>query len=278
MKKNLQILIYFFALCLLNSCSHDDDTPSAPTGVTKSYELLNTNSSDLTGKVNFIENTNGSTTITIQLNNTVEGINNVVRLRNNTANIGGGIAVNLNDINGTTSTSETTITKLDNGEIVSYDELSEFSGYLSIEGKGNNTGEFYAYADLGPNVLTGIKTTYNLLASDSSINGLAVFEERKKGTTALTVNIFQINDNTELPTSLHIIQENNLEEIIHPLNTVKSRQNGFSFNEVTELDGASISYNDIITINGYIEITDTNDSTLILSSGGIGINKKTSNN
>ncbi|MGO4918545.1 hypothetical protein [Maribacter spongiicola] len=278
MKKKFQILIYCFSLCLLTSCSSNDDTPPVPTGVTKSYELLNTNLSDLTGQVTFTENTNGSTTITVNLNNTVNGINNAVRIRNNTANIGGGIAVNLNDVNGNTGISETTISRLDNGEVLSYEEFSEFSGYLSIEGKDNNTGEFYAYADLGPNVLTGVKLTYNLFSQDDSINGLAVFEERKKGTTALTINIFQINENLELPTTLYIIQENNSELVVHSLATVKSRQNGYSFNEVSELDGMLIFFTDLIKLNGYIQITEVNNDMNILSEGAIGSHENASLN
>jgi len=273
MKKQIQTLVYCFAFCLFTNCSSDDDTPVTPTGANKSYELLSTNLSDLTGQVTFIENTNGSTTISIELDNTVDGINNAVRLRRNTANIGGGIAVNLNDINGNTGTSETTISKLDNGQEISYEELSEFTGYLSIEGKGDNTGEFYAYTDLGFNVLTGTKTTYNLFGPDGSINGLAVFEERKKGTAALTVNIFQISNDTDLPTSLHLTLENNIEEINHPLNSVKSKQNGFSFNEITEINAVPITYENLLKLDGYIEITDINDAMIILSSGGIGSNE-----
>ena len=272
MNKNIKYIYYFFFIAILTSCSTAEETPIIPTGVTKSYDLLNTNSSDLNGEVTFKENTNGSTTITVILNNTVDGINNAVKLRRNTANIGGGIVVHLNDIDATTGKSETTIAKLDNGEVISYDELSEFLGYLSIEGKDFNTGEFYAYADLGPNVLTGAKTVYNLFSPDLSINGLAVFEERKKGTAALTVNIFEINDNTELPTSLHIIQDSNPQEIIHPLNTIKSRQNGFSFNELTNINETTISYKNILKLNGYIEILDENNSEKIISSGGIGSN------
>lgn len=278
MNKNIKYIYYFFFIAILTSCSTAEETPIIPTGVTKSYDLLNTNSSDLNGEVTFKENTNGSTTITVILNNTVDGINNAVKLRRNTANIGGGIVVHLNDIDATTGKSETTLAKLDNGEAISYDELSEFLGYLSIEGKDFNTGEFYAYADLGPNVLTGAKTVYNLFSPDLSINGLAVFEERKKGTAALTVNIFEINDNTELPTSLYIIQDSNPQEIIHPLNTIKSRHNGYSFNETSHLNGDSIQYNDFLKLNGYIQITDSNNKLNILSKGVIGTNENTSAN
>ena len=272
MNKSTQVIIYTFIFCFFLNCSSSDDEPNIPTGNNKSYDLLNTNLSDLTGNVKFIENTNGSITIIIKLNNTVDGINNAVNLRNNTANIGGGSVVTLNDVDGNTGISETTVTKLNNGKTVNYEDLSEFLGYISIEGKGDNAGEFYAYADLGPNILTGIKMKYNLFASDESVNGFALFEERKKGTAALTLNIFEINDNTELPASIHIVQDSNLPEIIHPLNTVKSKQNGFSFNEITEINEIPISYNNLLKLDGFIAITDAKDTTLIISKGRIGTN------
>ncbi|MDF4221117.1 hypothetical protein PXC01_05920 [Maribacter sp. M208] len=279
-KKNIffkrHLLLILLTFSLLN-CSKDDDPPATPTGKNKEYNVLNTNFSDLNGTINFAENTNGSTTILVQLNNTFKGIDNPVRLRRNTANIGGGIALELNEIQGENGKSSTTISKLANGTIISYNELSEFDGYLAIE--DSSTGVLVAYADLGPNERTGNSITYNLFSPEGAINGLALFEERKKGTTSLTINVFDINQNTELPSSLHILRENISPEVeTYNLNSITSELNGYSFNEIKELNNTTISYSELLNLNGQIQILDATDTNKIISSGGIGINENANSN
>lgn len=238
-----------------------------PTGQSKEYAILNTNYSDLTGLVKFIENTDGSTTISVELNNTVNGINNPVRLRRNTANIGGDIAVNLNNIKGEDGSSFTTISKLANGENISYHQLIEFNGYIAIEDNISNV--LIAYADLGPNELTGQKINFDLLSPNGSFNGLVTIEERKKGTSTLTIGVFGLEDNEELPCTLNIISDNSIHEFTHELSPVKSSLNGFSFNELTELGGQVITYETLITLNAYIEVTNPNSTDTFYAKGYI---------
>tara|TARA_R110000744_G_scaffold375905_1_gene489746 strand:+ start:1878 stop:2702 length:825 start_codon:yes stop_codon:yes gene_type:complete len=270
MKKKNQLLIYCFTFCLLSNCSSNDDSPTIPTGQTKQYNLTNTELSDLTGQVNFIENTNGSTTISVILNNTVKGINNVVRLRRNTANIGGGIFLNLNNINGDNGTSITTVSKLTDGTKITYDQFADLNGYFAIEGTGDSEGVLYAFTDLGPNEFTGKKITYDLFSPNGDINGLAQFEERKKGSAALMVGLFDLGAEDELLCSLHIIQENTSEEIIHILSPIRSRLKGFGFTELSDINGQSLNYEDILKLDAFINVKTSNDN--LISEGGVGIN------
>ncbi|WP_405410884.1 hypothetical protein [Maribacter sp. Asnod1-A12] len=251
---------------MLINCSSEETAPIVPTGVSKTYTILRTNFSDLTGIIEFTENTNGSTTISVKANNTVKGINNPVRLRRNTANLGGDIAINLENINGETGASVSTISKLNNEETINYSELSEFDGYIAIEGENNSEGLLIAYADLGPNELTGRNTTINLISPDGVFNGIATLEERKKGNTSLTVGVFGINDNIELPCSIHIIQEDN-SEFIKPISPVKGSLNGFGFNEITIINEIIINYDELLMLNGYIQVNNENDTSTFFARG-----------
>jgi len=258
------------------SCSSSDDTePIVPTGKAKQYKLFETNISDLTGTILFSENTNGSTTILVEVTNTVKGIDLPVYLRRNTANTGGGIAIPLNNINGDNGISSTTISKLSNGENINYAQLLEFNGYLAIE-DDVMSGALLAFSDLGPNELTGKKITYNLFAPNGAINGLITLEERKKGTTSLTLGILQTNDNDEFPVTLNILSENNNLEISEKLNPISGNLNGFSFNELTEINNELITYDRFIQTNSFIEIKQSVDAEDFISKGGIGSNTEAS--
>ena len=270
--KNINLIFFLPIFFLIVNCSKEDTPPPTPTGQSKQYTIFNTNLSDLIGTVDFIENTNGSTTIYLKLNNSTKGNNNPVRLRRKTANIGGGIAVNLQSVNGENGTSNTTLTKLENGESISYEQLAEFNGYIAIEGENENEGALLAYTDLGPNELTGEKVTYNLYSPDGVFNGLATLEERKKGTAALMIGLLEIDNESELLCTLNILQENSEEEYVHQLSSITSESNGFSFNELTEINGVAITYEEILEINGYIEVGDPNNTISFKAKGGIGSN------
>ena len=268
--KKINFLFFFPVFFLIANCSKDDAPPPTPTGQSKQYIIFNTNLSDITGTVDFIENTNGSTTISLKLNNSIEGYNNPVRLRRKTANIGGGIAVNLKSLNGENGISNTTLTKLENGESISYDQLAEFNGYIAIEGENENEGALLAYTDLGPNELTGEKVTYNLYSPDGDFNGLATIEERKKGTAALMIGLLETDTESELPCALYILQESSDEEYVHQLSPITSESKGFSFNELTEIDGVATTYKEILELDAYIEVSDPIKTTSFKAKGAIG--------
>lgn len=266
----LKIIILIYAVNILLSCSTDEILEAIPTGNSKEYQILRTNISDLTGVVEFIENTNGSTTISIQLNNTVEGINNPVSIHRNTANIGGETVLKLNNIDGKNGTSITTVQKLNNGQSINFNELSEFDGYLAISGQDSQKGLLIGYSDLGSNVLTGNSITYSLYDINGAVNGATTFREREKGTSSLTVNVFNIDETTILPCALYV-SPNSETEYIHELATIKGHQNGFGFNEFTEINGNSILYNEIFELEAYIIIG--NDATFdpFVAKGNIGV-------
>lgn len=274
--KYVGLLISILGLFFINCSSDDENTPPIPTGKTKEYTLSKTQFSDITGSINFIENTNRSTTVSIKLNNIVKGINVIARLRRNTANIGGGIAIDLNDIDNQTGESITTIYKLDNGTSISFEQLEDFEGYLAIEGNGDNEGILFAFKDLGPNELTGKKITYNLFSNNATINGFAQLEERKKGTSSLIVGLFETNNIIELPCTLHIKQENNNTEYIHQLSPIRINPKGYGFTELTEINNSLINFEDVLKLDGYINVTESNNTMISISKGSIGIGENVS--
>ncbi|WP_423997269.1 hypothetical protein [Maribacter sp. IgM3_T14_3] len=270
-------LIFFILFNIaLVSCSSDDASPPIPTGLEKQYTFVKTQFSDLTGNVIFTENTNGSTTISVSLNNTVPGVDLNIRLRRNTANLGGGIALTLNNIDNETGKSITTVSKLDDGNAINYVELSEFEGYLSLEGKNTNQNIVFAYKDLGPNEFTGKKITYHLFSNNQTVNGFAQFQERRKGTSALIIGVLDLTNPTALECSLLIKQDNTTSDYIHELASTRIEPNGYSFNELTEINGSPITFDALLNLDAFINVSDPANPLNILSSGAIGINENAS--
>lgn len=273
--KAIKLSFLIILALIVVQCSKDSEAPAIPTGRTKTYTIRNTDLSDITGSVTFIENDNNSTTIDISLFNTAVGVDNVIDLRRETANIGGGIAANLNPLNGSTGASSTLISKLNDGQKITYDQLLGFSGYIAIGVSNQNTGELAAFSDIGPNEPTGKKVTYALFSPlDDTQNGLAIFEERKKGTSSVTVNFFDFESNGSYPVYIKDAEINSSNAILIEISPVKGKLNGNSFSELSEINGATITFEDLLQLNATLEVYSDLDSDLVEASGGIGSNPK----
>lgn len=256
-------------------CSKMEEIPPVPTGQTKSYTIRNTDLSDITGTVTFIENDNNTTTIDLKLINTISNVDNVIYLRRGTANIGGGLAAILNPLNGSTGISNTTIATLNDGQKITYGQLIDFEGYIDIGLTNQNTGEIAAYCDIGPNEFTGKKVSYALLSPlDESQNGLAIFEERKKGTSAITINIFDFEPNGIYPVNIKNADTNATTTDLIELPPVKGKSKGNSFSELTEISGVVITYEQLLQLNATIEVNSSLSPSTVVSAGGIGSNPK----
>ena len=274
--KNLSLKFRAILICVLVifvDCKKDDNSPPMPTGRTKSYAIISTDLSNIEGTVEFVENDNSSTTINFTLQNTSASVNNPIYLRRKTAFQGGDIAVVVGNLDGSTGKSSFNISKLADGQGLTYDQLLVFDGYFAIELNDDNSGKLAASSHIGPNELTGNKVTYAMsFTEDFSYSGQATFAERVNGSSSLLVSLLASNANATYPSHIHSNEVESDNDILLILSPVESKFEGHGFSEISELDGSTVMYNDLLELNASIDIHDFNDSTKVIASGGIGSN------
>jgi hypothetical protein len=157
MTKNIFTLALFGMLLLSCSKSENLDINDAdatdindfiPDDVERvDYELTSKNNSNVTGMASLIRNNNGTTTIFIQLKNASEGLHPAtVNLGNTESN--GSVAITLERCE--CEVSETIISKLDNGNPITFDDLMGFDGHLNIY-QSPSDGTVIAEANIGSN-------------------------------------------------------------------------------------------------------------------------------
>lgn len=277
--KNPSFLFRVILICVLVifvDCKKGETSLLVPTGRTKIYTVLSTDLSNIEGTVEFVENDNNSTTINFNLQNTSTSFNNPIYLRRKTAYQGGGIAAILGDLDGRTGKSSFNISKLADDQKLTYDQLLQFDGYFAIELNDDNSGKLAASAHIGPNELTGNKVTYSMLfTEDSSYSGQATFSERANGSSSLIVSLLGSNANATYPSHIHRNDEGSDNTILLSLSPVESTFKGHGFSEISEIDGSPIMYNDLLELNATIDIHDSNDTIIVIASGGIGSNPNT---
>jgi hypothetical protein len=104
------------------------------TGNSKSYPLDTVGNLGVTGTAKFEKRTNGKALVTVSLNNPVPTGSYPTAIHiGSVVNVGGGqIALTLNDLDGATGKSITSVRTLDAGDAVSYDNLLVYDGYLLV--------------------------------------------------------------------------------------------------------------------------------------------------
>lgn len=143
MKSSLSILTLIFTL-VFTGCSKDD---AAKAVILQSveYSIFDVANSGITGTATFTQEDNGSTHVLIELNG-ADTSTNPAQIRFNSASEGGDIAITLSVC--TCSISDTTITKFDNGNTITYEGLIDLNGHITIL---DEMGNIIAVADIGAN-------------------------------------------------------------------------------------------------------------------------------
>ena len=151
MRKALYLLL-FVSLTALSSCGGDDSIE--PTGINeiivdeKAYTLTSVGGSGITGTATFTRDSNGNTTILIELNNT-NTEEHPAYVRFNSAAEGGIIAITLEPC--TCAVSTTVVTRLDDGTPIDFDKLLNLDGHISIQESIENPDVLVSTADIGIN-------------------------------------------------------------------------------------------------------------------------------
>lgn len=154
MKKKFPLLYLFMLSITLAGCSKDSQESSqevsaTPTSVT--YQLNSVAKPEVSGKVTFKKIDDATTEVTLQLNGSSTDVH-VGHVHLNTALAGGPVAITLKPIECDCENSITIVTKLDNGEPISFEELSNFDGYVDIHQSESEMDVIIALGNIGKNV------------------------------------------------------------------------------------------------------------------------------
>lgn len=231
------------------------------------YNLRDNQGGDF-GTFEIIQRKSGSAAALIETN---EDGTFPVRFLDQTLIDDGNVLITLNDIRDGMSYSD--LGALDNGSSVTYAELIAMDGNIRIL-EDDIDFDVIAGADLGGNTLTGETKSYDLPSLTSeNIGGTAFLEERANGSTLVTIEMMGTSGGVNHATHIH--QGNALDggSIIISFNSI-SGSNGISKTNITQMDdGTTVTFDDLLEIDGHIVVHPGTGQFNILAKGDIGTNE-----
>jgi hypothetical protein len=137
-----------FVLLLFSSCS-DDDNSSQKTELT--YDLVQNNSSNVSGSATFRESENGDVELVLTLNNIENDADHPAHIHYNSISEGGDVFVDLNNVQGNTSQSITTFNEDIEGNLLEFSDISFLDAHINVHQSPNNL-DVIAQGNIGSNV------------------------------------------------------------------------------------------------------------------------------
>ncbi len=275
---NLSTALLIFTALFAWSCNDDYEDGPMLTGNEMTYDLGPVSDHGISGDVTFAEMNNGEISIEISLNGTTSGMH-PAHIHMNTAAETGGIVVSLTPVDGMTGMSTTIVSATDAGSDISYEDLLDFDGYINVHASSSDLATLLAQGDIGQNDLTGESKQYMLGTRDvEGISGTATFRERVNGEALAILNLTGTPDGGMHPAHIHMNTAAEGGDIAFTFNPVNGTT-GMSATNVAMLDdGSTLGYNDILGIDGYINVhLSADDLATIVAQGDIGQNELTGN-
>ena len=262
----------------LTNCSDDDEGAPPPgpqlTGNIEQYTVFSRSDPGISGTAEFAERDDGVTVITISLNGTAAGGDHPSHIHANNATDGGAILVDLVNVDGETGVSVTEISALNDGTVVTYNDLINIDGYINVHLSTADLVTLIGQGDVGANALTGNFQSYPLGAkSDPNISGTATFAERLNGETLVTIDLNGTTPGGDHPSHIHANTAVEGGGILVDLTNVNG-ETGLSITNIDLLnDGTMIDYSDLTDIDGYINVHLSGaDLATLVAQGDIGQN------
>lgn len=275
MKISKKLLLSLFLVpILLMSCESDDaGGPEVPTEVnSKIYTLGSVSNPSISGTARFIENSDATLSVELDLQNTSAGNTHPAHIHMNTAAESGGIVLSLEPVDGATGKSKTTFTTLNDGTAITYQGLLDFNGYINVHESMMNISTLIAQGDIGQNELTGQTKSYTLNATGGSgISGNVQFAERVNSTTLVTVNLDGTTAGASYPAHIHENDVATTGAIIAGINPIDGTT-GVSKTQISQLvGGAAVTYSQFLTIDAYVNIHLADNT--VIAQANIGANE-----
>jgi hypothetical protein len=277
-------LLWLLCILLTAGCSNDDNGPDPmdpgpnPTpGDSTIYSLVPVSNPDISGTATFIENSDNTVTVELELQNTTAGGQHPAHIHLNTAVEGGGIVITLGTVDGSTGLSSITISSQDDGTPITYDELLEFDGYINVHQSTDDLGTLLAQGDIGQNKLTGTSKTYMLgPVTDPDISGTAIFEERMNGEALATIQLNNTLAGGSHPSHIHSNTAAEGGGIVFTFNPINGDTGSSKTNVAALDDDTPFGYDDVLEVDGYINVhMSAEDLGTLLAQGDIGQNELT---
>ncbi|WP_281542166.1 CHRD domain-containing protein [Maribacter aestuarii] len=245
------------------------------TGEAKTYELGSVDVDGIDGTATFEQRINGEALATISLNNTPADGLHPGHIHANSAAEGGDILFTFNPVVGATGMSKTNVAALDDETAFGYDEVLVADAYINIHLSADDLGTLVAQGDIGENELTGTSKTYALATVDvPGIDGTATFFERVSGNALAVIELAGTPADGSHPGHIHANSAEETGPIIFTFNPVNGAT-GISRTHVEVLDDETpFSYQDVLTVDGYINIhLSADDLATLVAQGNIGANE-----
>ena len=268
------INIHLSAADLSTLVAQGDIGVNAFTGESMSYDLNEVDLAGISGTAMFEERISGETLLTLMLENTSDGGSHPSHIHMNTAAEGGAIAITLESVNGTSGMSKTNISSLDDGSMISYDELIDYDGYINVHASADDLATLAAQGDIGQNALTGMSETYDLNEVDvAGVSGTVTFSQRVNDETLITIQLMGTTQGDSHPTHIHFNSAAEGGDIAVTLSSVDGTT-GMSKTNVAALnDMTAITYASLIAFDGYINVHQSDeDLATLVAQGDIGAN------
>ncbi len=244
------------------------------TGDSETYTLNAKAVPNISGMAIFAKRKSGKTLVTLKLENTEMDASHPAHIHINTAAEGGSIAISLNDVDGESGISWTSINKMNDDSEISYDELVVFNGYINVHNSVGDLGTLVAQGDIGQNGLTGIMKEYPMHEQNASgVSGTVTFYERNNGFTLITLALMGTVDGGDHPSHIHSGSVASPGGVAISLTNVNGKT-GMSMTSVSKMnDETEVKYSDLIDFNGYAQVHKSGaDLAAILTNGDIGSN------
>lgn len=284
MKKYYHVLLLMLGMAgtlFLQSCV-DEQSPADAldlSGTSRTYPLNAVDGSGISGNVVFEEGEGGYTKVTINLSGTPNGGAHPAHIHFNSVAEGGGIAISLEPVNGTTGSSVTLVNQLDDGTFIDYDGLTSFEGYVNVHLAYGQLETVVAQGDIGGNALDGTTKQYNLLTKDvDGISGTILFEKSVGGFTVATIDLSGTPAGGSHPAHIHANSAAEGGGILISFNPVDG-STGMSRTIIrTDDAGNPVSFEDILAMDAYVNVhLAANQLGTIVAQGDIGSNELTEN-
>jgi len=281
MKKFKTFLILSIMSLAVVGCADDDEDDVVPVPVTPvaeevTYDLQSLGGSGVSGNAVFVNNGDGSTTVTLTVSGTSAGNSHPAHIHNNTAAESGGIAVTLSPVDGATGLSTTTFSTLNDNTPISFEMLKNFDGYINIHLSSMDLATVVAQGDIGQNDLTGMSKTYPLGEKDApGISGDVVFSERVNGEALAVITLVNTPVDGRHPAHIHANSAIEGGGIIISLDTVDGTS-GMSKTNISTLNGQAFGYAEVLAYDGYVNVhLSATALGTIVAQGDIGQNELT---
>lgn len=142
--------VHLSATDLTTLIAQGDIGENEVTTTSTTYSLSEANGSGITGTIKFTKRISGSTLVTVDLDGASPAGNYPIYIHTNDIVTTGPVAINLNNYNGATGMSTTSVRKLNNGTAISYDQLRVFNGHVNIGTSATNAA-YVAQGNIGSN-------------------------------------------------------------------------------------------------------------------------------